>query len=228
MEKKSARLKTYEQVKNERKQRRAQRRTEKRKFEFDTYYKVVGSYSAITILLYILIQNLETSGYKLINTAIVYWAWFAMVVGIVLLVARFIANLPRSQSTRRTVKICAIVMSVVSIVMMFFITTGNIKDGWHVCAQLKAPEGDRTILLMRSDLTIKADENKPEKIYTMYGAYPRINAMFCDPKCTNDTILLLDDPDAEIKMEWSDGELTLFTEGSAVDGMDTIKVPAAK
>lgn len=193
----------------------------KKKFKLDGVIKGVGIYTIIAAALYITTAALKQNGYMLINTKIEYWLCFAMLVGIFVILARFIMNLPKRDVNKKVVRISSIALCVALIFLSFIYTKNGINDSLKLAATLKSPDGKHTVLLMRSDVAL-TDDDGATTVYTLYRAMPRRNAVFCDSKATEDFILIRDDKNADIEMQWTETGLILSTQGAAIENCDRI------
>ena len=192
-----------------------------KKFKLDGIIKGVGIYTIITAALYIITAVLKQNGYMLINTKIEYWLCFAMLVGVFVIIARFIMNLPKRDVNKKVVRISSIALCVALIFLSFIYTKNGINDSLKPAATLNSPDGKQTVLLMRSDVAL-TDDDGTTTVYTLYRAMPKRNAVFCDSKATEDFILIKDDKEAEIEMQWTENSLILSTKGAALEGCDSI------
>ena len=188
---------------------------EKRRFVFDTYYKIVGILTLIIAIAYCALHSLGQNGYMLINTTILYWMWFALIICIILLLGRFVANIPQNPLTRKSVKICVAIVSVITIFMTYLSCIQRIDYDLHQCAEIVSDDGAHDIVVFRADM----------ESLTVYKAYPRRNSVFCDSSATDDVIMLIDGADVDLKKEWTDDSLRLFVESGAIEGMESITIP---
>ena len=198
---------------------------ERPRFKWDAYYKITAAYTVLVAIIYCVLFSLRSNGYMLINTTIQYWLWFALVIGIILMVGRIISNLPKQPMARKSVKICVSIFSIIMIFMLYLNCISSIDNNWHKCATLTSEDGRNTILVMRMDVTIEGNADNETTVYTIYSAYPQINKWFCNPNATEEIIMLKDGQDQELKMEWGQDQLKLYVEDGALEEMDSILVP---
>ncbi len=195
-----------------------------RGFQLTTYYKIVTIFTLIVAVGYGALYIARQQGYQLINTSALYWLWYALVIGIILLVGKFIANVPKSESTRRSVRISVSIVTVVTIFVMYVNVVSQLDSGLHKFATLESPDGEHTVIVMQADVKVAATETEAAKVYTVYAAYPKINRYFCDSSGNPDVIMLLDDQNATLNKEWTENGLILSTDSEAVQGDSTIEI----
>ena len=134
---------------------------------------------------------------------------------------RLIANLPKNNVTRRAVKVCVAIVSIFTLFAMYLQCISRIDTDFNKYAVVDSPDGKREVVIMRANLTISKSaqegEDAQDKQYTLYKAYPKLNAIFCDGRDNTDMIWLVNDPDAKLNYEWSDNGLRLYTEGNAME-----------
>ena len=192
-----------------------------KKFHIGMYYKVTGGYTLVVAILYAVQRALNSKGYIMINSTLPYWLWYALVIGILLVVGRLIANLPKNNVTRRAVKVCVAIVSIFTLFAMYLQCISRIDTECNQYAVVDSPDGKREVVIMRANLTIskaaQEGEDAQDKQYTLYKAYPKLNAVFCDGRDNTDMIWLVNDPDAKLNYEWSDNGLRLYTEGNAME-----------
>lgn len=195
-----------------------------RAFRLTGYYKIVAAFTLVVAIAYGALYYARTKGYQLINAPILYWLWFALVIGIILLVGKYIANLPKSESTRRGVRISVGILSIATIFVSYINVVSQIDSGLMKYATLTSPDGAHTAIVMRANITGARDEAGDANRYTIYTAYPRINRFFCDAGGEADIIMLLNDESAALNKEWGDNKLILSTDSQAVQGDNLIEV----
>jgi len=195
-----------------------------RAFRLTTYYKIVTIYTLIVAVAYGALYYARTRGYQLIEAQVLYWLWFALVIGIILLVGKYVTSLPKSESTRRGVRISVAIVSIATIFFSYMTALSQIDSGLMKYATLTAPDGAHTVIVMKADTKISATDTEDAKVYTIYAAYPRINKFFCDSSGEMDVIMLLDDEDATLSKEWTENGLILSTDGDTIDGQNTIEI----
>ncbi len=186
-----------------------------RQFHLTTYYKIVTIYTLITAIAYGALYIARAKGYQLINASILYWLSFALMIGIILLIGKYVANLPKSESTRRGVRIAVAILSIAIIFMSYVRIVSQIDSGLMKYATLTSPDGAHTVILMRANTRFPATETADAKVYTTYAAYPKLNRYFCETNGYTDFVMLLDDEDAPVNMEWADDSLTLTVNSDA-------------
>ena len=250
-----------------------------KKFHIGMYYKVAGGYTLVVAILYAVERVLNSRGYLLINTKIPYWLSYALVIGILLVVGRAIANLPKEKIPRTVTKITMSVISVIILYFMFQVIDVRIRQDFRVQDVIPSLDGSIEILVMRADTVIavpeqsqsivqKVDESEPsreieepqntenpqetdapqnpdedrknhasreeqdaqegetsstthEYVCTLYKVYPKLNAVFCDGRNSPDQIWLINDPDAEVKYEYTDTGIRFYTEGNVAGLIDS-------
>ncbi len=196
-----------------------------RAFRLTTYYKIVTIYTLIMAIAYGALYYARTRGYQLINAPILYWLWYALVIGIILLLGKYIANLPKSDSTRRGVRISVGIVSVATLFVSYITVINQIDSGLMKYATLDSPDGKHSVIVMKADTKIPATTTEEAKVYTIYAAYPRINQFFCDSSGPLDVIMLLNDEDALLSKEWTENGLILTSTSDNVQGNDnTIQI----
>ncbi len=184
------------------------------------YYKVTGGYTLVVAILYAVQRALNSKGYIMINSTLPYWLWYALVIGILLVVGRLIANLPKNNVTRRAVKVCVAIVSIFTLFAMYLQCISRIDTDFNKYAVVDSPDGKREVVIMRANLTIS---NPPRRERTRRtSSIPSIRRI---PNSTPSSamagttriIWLVNDPDAKLNYEWSDNGLRLYTEGNAME-----------
>lgn len=193
-----------------------------RQFRLTTYYKVVTIYTLIVAVAYGALFIARQKGYQLINTTALYWLWYALVIGVILLIGKFVTNLPKAESTRRSVRISVGIVTVVTLFAMYVNVVSQIDSGLHKFATLDAPDGQHTVIVMKANVKVAATKTEEAKVYTVYAAYPRINKYFCDSSGAVDVIMLLNDEDASLSKEWTQNGLILSADSDAVQSEDGV------
>lgn len=202
---------------------------DERQIRLKKYYKVVTIYTLVVAIIYGALFIVRQQGYQLINAQILYWLWFALAIGVILLVGKYIANLPKDESTRKGVRISVALVSIATILFSYMTTISKIDSGLMKYATLTSPDGVHTVIVMRADTKIAATETEEAKVYTAYTAYPRINRFFCNTKGYDDFILLYNDEAATMNKEWTDDKLILTVDSDALQSEDgTIEVPLSQ
>lgn len=212
----------------------------KSRLKMDLYQKVVGVIAVIVAILYCSVMGFANKGHMLINTSIQYWLWFAVIICIILFIGRYIMKIPRGAGGRKVAKIAVAIVSIVFIYMTYLSCIDGINASWQQCAEIKTEDGKGSVVVFRIDVDLTEDGEEAEEAaeteetaepaedkaesYTLYSAYPRINSMFCNSKATDDLIMVQDGMDVELKMEWIDGDLKLYVEEKALEGMESILV----
>lgn len=189
-----------------------------RRFQLTAYYKIVTAYTLLVAIAYGGLYVARQQGYQLINTTVLYWLWYALVIGIILLVGKFVTNLPKSESTRRGVRISTGIVTVVLLFAMYVNVVSQIDSGLHKFATLKSPDGRHTVIVMKANVRVAATETEEEKVYTVYTAYPKISRFFSDSSGETDVIMLLNDETALLNKEWTENGLILSSDSPAVQG----------
>lgn len=205
------------------------------RFKLDLYQKIVIAITVVVSVLYCAVYTFAQKGQMLINTATQYWLWFAVVICVILLVGRFVMKLPKRESTRKALKMGVAIVSLILIYMTYLSCVESIEAGWAQCAEITSEDGKHSVVVMRIDVDLTGDEEETAETeaaeetdkaesYTLYSAYPRINKYFCDNTAQDNLIMIRDGLDVELKMEWIDGDLRLYVEEKALEGMDSILV----
>ena len=195
-----------------------------RTFRLTTYYKIVTIYTLIVAIAYGALYYARARGYQLINAPILYWLWYALVIGIILLLGKYIANLPKNESTRRGVRISVGIVSVATLFFSYMTVASQIDSGLMKFATLTSPDGAHTVIVMKADTKVPATETEEAKVFTIYTAYPRINRFFCDSSGDLNVIMLLNNEDASLSKEWTENGLILSTDAETVDDKNAIEL----
>ena len=196
-----------------------------RAFRLTSYYKIVTVLTLIVAVAYGALYVARQKGYQLINTSILYWLWYALIICIILLIGKFLSNLPKNESTRRSVRISVGIITVCTIFAMYVFTISQIDNNFSKYATLDSPDGAHQVIVMRADVKVAKTETNPAKVYTLYGAYEKLNSFFCKNNPGEaDIIMLQDDPDAKLDYDWSGNTVTLSTSGNTTEGSDTISL----
>lgn len=208
--------------------------TKKGRMKMDLYQKIVGVLAVVVAILYCAVMGFANKGQMLINTSIQYWLWFAVIICVILFIGRYIMKIPKGAGGRKFAKIAVAIVSIVFIYMTYLSCIDGINASWQQCAEIKTEDGKGSVVVFRIDVDLTEDREETEETaepaedradsYTLYSACPRINSMFCNSKATDDLIMVQDGMDVELKMEWIDGDLRLYVEEKALEGMDSILV----
>ncbi|MGI6238907.1 MAG: hypothetical protein ACOYI5_04685 [Christensenellales bacterium] len=190
--------------------------------QLSLYYKVVTVYIIIVAIAYGALRAANAAGYMLINTTAEYWLWYALVIGVILLVGKFIANIPKNPNTQRGVRISVGIVSVVTIFAMYAFMVSRIDNGFSRYAAITSQDGAREVIIMRADVDVAATQTEDAKVYTLYTAHLRLNRFFCETRKGSEVIMLIDDPDATLDYEWTENGVTLKTAGNAIENLDTL------
>lgn len=187
-----------------------------KKFQLTAYYKVAGIFTIICGLLYAGVRILADNGYMLINTSMQYWIWYALVIGLLLLIGRYISEKPTTPTTRKAVKICVSIMTICMLLLLYAQCMNMIDNSLQKYAVQTSDDGERTVIIMRDIVTMEDDKNLTEDgqpvavDYVTYRAYPQINRFFCDSSNEKDVaenlIWLMDAEKGQVKAIWSQGE----------------------
>ena len=110
-----------------------------KKFHIGMYYKVAGGYTLVVAILYAVQRALNAKGYIMINSTLPYWLWYALVIGILLVVGRLIANLPKNNVTRRAVKVCVAIVSIFTLFAMYLQCISRIDTDFNKYAVVDSP-----------------------------------------------------------------------------------------
>jgi len=191
-----------------------------KKFRLTLYYKITGIFTILVAILYAAMRIVQGKGYVLMNTGLQYWVWYALVIGVVLVLGRYISDMPKSQGTRKIVKIVVSIATICLLLLTYVQCIQLIDSGYFKYATIESPDGEHTVVIMRQNLSnaaISEEEIAEDETvnYTFYKAYPVINKYFCDTRGDEDfnMIALKEAPDARIYPTWNeDGTLTLTTD----------------
>lgn len=187
-----------------------------KKFQLTAYYKVAGLFTIICGILYAAVRVLASNGYMLINTGTQYWIWYALVIGLLLVIGRYISEKPKTPTTRKAVKISVSIVSICLMLLLYAQCINMIDNGLQKYAVQTSPDGTRKVIIMRDLMTVgdgnATDEegNTATIDYVTYRAYPQINRFFCDSSKEKDSgenmIWLMDNEKKQVKAVWSVGD----------------------
>lgn len=187
-----------------------------KKFQLTMYYKVAGIFTILVGALYAAVRVLASKGYMLINTSLQYWIWYALVIGMLLLLGRYISEKPANASTRRIVKIVTSIATICLLLLLYVQCIDMVDNGLQKYAEQTSPDGNKTVVIMRDLMTVEDDKNVGEDgnpvavDYVTYRAYPKINRFFCDSSNEKDAgenmIWLMDGEKKQVKAVWSAGD----------------------
>lgn len=193
-----------------------------KKFRLGLYYKVTGIFTIIVGILYAAVRIVQNKGYVLMNTGLQYWVWYALVIGVLLVLGRYISDMPKTPGTRKIVKVIVSIATICMLLLTYVQCIQLIDSGYYKYATVVSPDGQHEIVIMRQNLSnaaISEEEIAEEATvnYTFYKAYPVLNKYFCDTRGDKDfnMIALKDAPDAKLFLTWNeDGTLTLNTDAA--------------
>lgn len=187
-----------------------------KKFQLTMYYKVAGVFTIICGALYAAVRVLASNGYMLINTSAQYWIWYALVIGMLLLLGRYISEKPTTPTARKVVKIVTSIATICMLLLLYAQCINMIDNGLQKYAVQTSPDGKNTAIIMRDLMTVEDADNMNEDgtpvavDYVTYRAYPKINRFFCDSSNEKDSgenmIWLMDGEKKQVKAVWSTGE----------------------
>jgi len=187
-----------------------------KKFQLTMYYKVAGLFTIICGILYAVVRVLASNGYMLINTGTQYWIWYALVIGLLLVIGRYISEKPQTPTTRKAVKISVAIVTICLMLLLYAQCINMIDNGLQKYAVQTSPDGTKSVIIMRDLMTVEDDKNTAEDgspvtvDYVTYRAYPQINRFFCDSSNEKDSgenmIWLMDGEKKQVKAVWSTGE----------------------
>ncbi len=194
-----------------------------KKFRLGVYYKLTGVFTIIVGLLYAAMRIVQNKGYVLMNTGLQYWIWYALVIGVVLVLGRYISDMPKNAGTRKIVKVIVAIVTICLLLMTYVQCIQLIDTGYNKYSVIDSPDGQYKVVIMRQNLSnaaVSEEEIAAEETvdYTFYKAYPVINKYLCDTRGDEDfnMIALKSAPDAKIFPEWNEEEgiLTLTTDAA--------------
>lgn len=193
-----------------------------KRFRLSMYYKITGVMTIIVGLLYAAMRIVQGKGYVLMNTGLQYWIWYALIICIILLVGRYISDMPKNAGTKKIVKVVVSIATICLLLLTYVQCIQLIDSGYFKYATIESPDGEHTVVIMRQNLTnatIAEEEIAEDETvdYTFYKAYPVLNKYFCDTRGDEDfnMIALESAPDAKIYPTWNeDGTLTLTTDAA--------------
>ena len=187
-----------------------------KKFQLTMYYKVAGIFTIICGVLYAGVRVLASNGYMLVNTSMQYWIWYALVIGLLLLLGRYISEKPVNPTTRKAVKICTSIVTICLLLLLYAQCINMIDNGLQKYAVQTSPDGTKNVVIMRDIMSVEGnsdDAAEGEVVtidYVTYRAYPQINRFFCDSSKEKDSgenmIWLMDNEKKQVKAVWSEGE----------------------
>jgi len=188
-----------------------------KRFHLNLYYKVAGIFTIIVGAIYAAMRIVQGKGYALMNTGLQYWIWYALVIGVILLLGRYVSDMPKNQGTRKIVKVIVAIATICLLLLTYIQCIQLIDSGYNKYAIIDSPDGEHRVVIMRQNLTnaaISEEEIAAEDTvdYTFYKAYPVINKYFCDTRGDEDfnMIALKAAPDAKLYPEWNEEEGTLL------------------
>ena len=193
-----------------------------KKFRLTMYYKVCGAYTLIVGLLFAAVRILRGKDYFLINASLEHWLWYALVIGALLLLGRYIGEMPSSQSGRKKVRVLVAIVTLCLLVVTYLQCIGRIDSSFLKYAVYTSPDGEREAVVMMAKLYgPEPADGEEQQVDVLYKAYPRINKLFyngADYEDTENMIWLVNDTTATLQPAWSeDGKaLTLTTAGNAM------------
>lgn len=187
-----------------------------KKFQLTAYYKVAGLFTIICGALYAAVRVLAGKGYMLINTSIQYWLWYALIIGMLLVLGRYISDRPVNPTTRKAVKITTSIVTICLLLLLYAQCINMIDNGLQKYAVKTSEDGKRTVVIMQDIVTMEDDthtgeDGQPTAVnYITYRAYPQINKYFCDSSMEKDSaenmIWLMDNETKQVKGVWSTGD----------------------
>lgn len=197
-------------------------KTEKRKwFRLDAITVGGVIFTLVALILFTGAKALESHGYMLRPTSVKYWFRLALIMGIVFLIAKFITNVPKRESSVRTAKICSVVLCVTTAFLMYWQTVGYIDLDFHEKMELATPDGKQKYAVMEMDYKSKSETASPDEQvhFRFFRIYPKRNSLFYD--CSryygeeSMPTMLVTDPETSVKYQWEGDTLRLYQEGGA-------------
>ena len=194
-----------------------------KKFRLSLYYKLAGGFTILVGILYAVMRIVQSKGYVMMNTGLQYWVWYALVIGVLLVVGRYISDMPKTPGTRKIVKVVVSIATICMLLLTYVQCIQLIDSGYFKYATIDSPDGQHKVVIMRQNLTnaaISEEEIAAEETvdYTFYKAYPVLNKYFCDTRGDADfnMIAVKGYPEAKLFPTWNeDGTLTLNTDAPA-------------
>ena len=192
------------------------------KFRLTLYYKVCGVLTIIVAILFAAVRILRNNDYFLINAAMEHWLWYALVVGALLLLGRYVGEMPKNKSNRKIVRVLCAVFTLCLLLVTYVQCISRIDSSFVKYGIYTSPDGQHEAVVMIAKLYgEEVPEGETQEVDVLYKAYPRINRFFFDGTEYEDTrnmIWLVNDEDATLQPEWSeDGKtITLTTAGNAL------------
>lgn len=193
-----------------------------KKFRLTLYYKVFGAFTIIVGILFAAIRILRSKDYFLINATIEHWVWYALVVGAMLLLGRYVGEMPKNKSTRKMARVIASILTLCILLVTYVQCISRIDTSFLKYGTYASPDGKYEAVVMCAKLYGEEPaEGEEQEVDVLYKAYRRINRFFYDGSGYSDTvnmIWLVNDEDATLQPMWSeDGKtLSLTTGGKAL------------
>ena len=178
-------------------------------------------FTLLALILFAGAKALESHGYMLRPVSVKYYFRLALIMGIVFLIAKFITNLPKRESSVKTAKICSVVLCVTTAFLMYWQTVGYIDLDFHEKMELLSPDGGRKYAVMEMDYQSKSEEaSADEQVhFRFFRVYPKRNFLFydCSRYYGEDSMptMLVTDPETSVKYRWDGDTLCLYQEGGA-------------
>lgn len=123
-----------------------------KKARLSLFYKIAGGYTLLAALAYTVVQVIYNKGYMLINTTLQYWLWYALVIGVILLVGRLLSDFPKNPGTKKIMRVISALMSLFLLLSMYVQCITMIDNGFHKYAIVKSENGENEVVIMRCDL----------------------------------------------------------------------------
>lgn len=197
-----------------------------KKFRLTLYYKVCGLLTIIVGILYAVIRVLRGRNYFLINTSVEHWVWYALVIGALLILGRYITEMPKKKSTQKSVRILVAIGTLCLLVLTFVQCLSRIDTGffkYQICA---SADCSREAVVMCSKLYGEEPEDgSAAEVDVLYKAYPRINRFFYDGsdyENMENMIWIVNNEKATLDYSWSEDGKTFTLTVNADD--EEIKV----
>lgn len=138
-----------------------------RQIKLSSYYIVVLALLFITGVLYTVLYTYENNGSMLINTSVIIWTWYALIIEAILLLGRYLTSMPKNPGTRKSVKVCVCIVSIVTIFSMYVTCLGRIDLRPKVYAEISSEDKEHSFIVMYIDMSLDADAisstNQPEE-----------------------------------------------------------------
>jgi len=195
-----------------------------------TFYKVLIGLAIVTIALYAAIVIAESNGYMLINISTKYWAYYAMLISLILLVGRIIVTIPKNKTTAKSVKICVAIVSIATIFLQYVAIVNAIDSASKKYAVVKSDDGKHEVVIFRMNSNqlqeqTEGTEIDPAEGASAFFAFRKVNSLFCYTGGDKDVIIVPNAEEPKLFSEFNNEKCTIYLEGMKDDPTYTIEVP---